>query len=175
MKKQHQLTIAGISLLSLLLASCGGGGGGGNSNTNTNTNGNSPAVNEAPTVTNVTVVDDNGGNANINDRLTASYTYNDAEGDVEGQSTFRWLRDGVFIDGATAETYTLVLADKATQVTCEVIPVAATGNLTGLAVLVAVRINIVRLSKLNIIRFGAFMMFLPIYYRIFFSVFQIKI
>jgi len=40
---------------------------------------------------------------------------------------------------------------------------------------VAVRINIVRFSKLNIIRFDDFMMFLPIYYRIFFSVFQIKI
>ena len=40
---------------------------------------------------------------------------------------------------------------------------------------VAVRNNVITLAKLNIIRFDDFMMFLPNYYRMFFSLSQIKI
>ena len=41
--------------------------------------------------------------------------------------------------------------------------------------IVAVRNNVITLAKLNIIRFDDFMMFLPNYYRMFFSLSQIKI
>jgi len=42
-------------------------------------------------------------------------------------STFRWLRNGATIAGATASTYTLVAADGGASITFEVTPVAATG------------------------------------------------
>src|SRR5206468_2945504 len=64
---------------------------------------------------------------------TAHSTYNDVDGDLEGTSTFRWLRDGVAIGGATASTYTVGLADLTHTLTFEVTPVAATGASTGTA------------------------------------------
>jgi len=38
--------------------------------------------------------------------------------------TFRWLRDRTPVAGATAQTYTLVVADQGTMVSFEVTPVA---------------------------------------------------
>jgi uncharacterized protein with beta-barrel porin domain len=67
----------------------------------------------------------------VGDILTGNYTYGDLEGDAEGASTFRWLRDGTPIAGATAQTYTLVTADVGTSITFEVTPVAATGTSPG--------------------------------------------
>src|SRR5206468_8201869 len=64
---------------------------------------------------------------------TAHSTYNDVDGDLEGTSTFRWLRDGVAIGGATASTYTVGLADLTHTLTFEVTPVAATGASPGTA------------------------------------------
>jgi hypothetical protein len=49
-------------------------------------------------------------------------------------STYRWLRDDVAISGATAQTYTTVEADVGTTLKFEVTPVAATGELLGIAV-----------------------------------------
>ena len=52
---------------------------------------------------------------------------------LEGTSTFRWLRGGTPIPGATASTYTLVAADSGQSITFEVTPVAPTGTTTGSA------------------------------------------
>lgn len=88
-------------------------------------------VNSAPTASSVSVVDDNGGTAVFGDNLTGSYTYNDVDGNAEGTSTYRWLRGGVAISGATAVTYTLVLADIGQSISFEVTPIAAAGTTTG--------------------------------------------
>ena len=93
-----------------------------------------PVVNSAPTASAVTVTDPNGGSAVVGDTLVGSYTYADADGDIEGASTFRWLRNGTAIAGAAASTYTLVAADLGATISFEVTPVAATGVTTGLAV-----------------------------------------
>ena len=92
-------------------------------------------INSAPTATGVSITDSNGGNAVIGDSLTGNYTYADADGDLEGISTFLWLRNGSAISGATAATYTLVAEDSAASITFEVTPVAATGATTGSAVI----------------------------------------
>lgn len=105
-------------LCALILYACGGGGGNSESNS-------------APSSTGVNISDDNGGLAEIGDRLSGSYIYSDAESDVEGTTTFRWLRDSVAIGGETSANYTLVLADAETQIVFEVTPVALTGVTTG--------------------------------------------
>ena len=107
---------------SLVLISCGGGGGGGTT------------ANSAPTASVVTITDDNAGSAEVGDSLTGSYLYADAESDAEGTSTFRWLRNGVAISGATASTYVLVTADSGKSITFEVTPIASAGTTTGSAV-----------------------------------------
>jgi len=89
--------------------------------------------NAVPTATGVTIT----GTLRVRHVLTGNYTYGDREGDAEGASTFRWLRDGVAIDGATAITYTVVLADLRYTITFEVTPVAATGASPGAAVVSA--------------------------------------
>jgi large repetitive protein len=89
-----------------------------------------PPINLPPTASNVLIT----GTADIGQVLTGSYTYTDAENDPEGVSIFRWLRDGAPIAGATAETYTLVVADQGAMVSFEVTPVAQTGTSPGLAV-----------------------------------------
>jgi len=92
-------------------------------------------VNSPPTASNVTITDTNGGIAQIGDSLVGSYIYADVDGDSEGSSTFRWLRDGTPIPGATSLTYTLIVADvTAASITFEVTPVAATGASIGIPV-----------------------------------------
>jgi hypothetical protein len=73
----------------------------------------------------------------VGETITGTYTYEDADGDAEGSSTFRWIRgDGTPIEGATAQTYTLEVADEGAIITFEVTPVAATGiPITGTAVI----------------------------------------
>ena len=68
------------------------------------------------------------GNAVEGATLTGTYTYSDAEGDLESGTTFRWLRDGVAISGETSLTYVIVLADKGAVLTFEVTPIALTGS-----------------------------------------------
>ena len=80
--------------------------------------------NSAPTATAVAIT----GTAAVGQLLTGSYTYGDVDTDAEGTSTFRWLRNGVAMGGATALTYTPVPADAGTTLTFEVTPVAATGT-----------------------------------------------
>ena len=74
------------------------------------------------------------GTPRVGQVLTGSYTYADAEGDLEGASTFRWLRDNVVIAGATARSYALVAADEGALIRFEVTPVAQSGTSPGLAV-----------------------------------------
>ena len=84
-------------------------------------------ANAPPTADNVAIT----GVASVGEVLTGSYTYDDAELDAEGVSTFRWLRDGVAIPGALTTNYTVVAADVETALRFEVMPVAATGALQG--------------------------------------------
>ena len=57
--------------------------------------------------------------------FSGTYRYTDDELDPEGVSTFRWLRNGLAIPGATGPTYTLVAADLGTTLIFEVTPVSA--------------------------------------------------
>jgi MBG domain (YGX type)/YDG domain/Galactose oxidase, central domain/Kelch motif len=66
------------------------------------------------------------GTAEFNQLLTGNYTYSDADGDAEGTSTFRWLRNGTTVVG-TNQTYTTVGADVGQTLTFEVTPVAVAG------------------------------------------------
>jgi hypothetical protein len=88
-------------------------------------------VNDVPTASSVSITDDNGGNAFTGDGLTGNYTYDDVNGDVEGVSTFRWLRNGASISHATSLIYVVVAADVGTSLTFEVTPVAVSGLTTG--------------------------------------------
>ena len=91
-------------------------------------------VNEAPTVSSVSIIDNNAGNAVLGDSLIGNYIYADKEGDAEGVSIYRWLRNGLIIGGATKSTYILTAADIGQSITFEVTPVAATGTATGSAI-----------------------------------------
>lgn len=82
-----------------------------------------PKLGAAPVATNVTIT----GLPNSGQTLTGSYTYSDVDGDLEGMTTFRWLRDGSPINGATDTTYKLTGNDVGTVITFEVTPVALTG------------------------------------------------
>ena len=89
-----------------------------------------PAPNDPPTASSVLI----SGTAQVGQVLTGSFTYADAEGDLQGASTFRWVRNGTPIAGATAQAYPLVAADETTLVSFEVTPVAQSGTSPGLAV-----------------------------------------
>jgi hypothetical protein len=84
-------------------------------------------TNTPPTATNVAIT----GTPQAGQTLTGTYTYNDAEGDLEGVSTFRWLRDGNPISQETGLTYVVAPADKNKSLRFEVTPVAATGEAQG--------------------------------------------
>ena len=83
--------------------------------------------NSPPTATDVSIT----GTAEVGQALTGGYTYGDVDGDAEGLSTFRWLRDGTAIPGAVSATYTTVAADDQATLTFEVTPVAAAGASPG--------------------------------------------
>ncbi|MBL1277087.1 MAG: FG-GAP repeat protein [Ectothiorhodospiraceae bacterium] len=87
-----------------------------------------------PSASNVSIIDDNAGSIVIGDSLTGSYTFVDVNSDPEGVSTYRWLRNGAAIGGATALTYTLMAADGGQIITFEVTPVATTGASNSTAV-----------------------------------------
>ena len=89
------------------------------------------AVNAVPTATDVTIADNNGGIPLIGDSLVGSYIYTDVDDDSEGTSSYRWLRNGAAIDGATSITYVLVADDSDQTISFEVTPVAASGTTTG--------------------------------------------
>ena len=89
--------------------------------------------NAAPTANSVIITDDNGGSPVVGDTLTGGYTFVDVDGDLEGASTFRWLRNGTVISGATTTSYILVSADVPAQISFEVTPIAATADTNGSA------------------------------------------
>ena len=86
--------------------------------------------NSGPVASNVNIT----GTPEVGQILTGNYTYSDADNDLQGTSTFRWLRNNVAISGATAITYTLAAGDLANPIRFEVTPVAQTGVPTGVAV-----------------------------------------
>ncbi|RMA64250.1 hypothetical protein [Ulvibacter antarcticus] len=72
--------------------------------------------------------------------LSGSYTYTDADGDLEGATTFQWYRatdnagtGAVSIAGATSINYTVQLADVGFYLALAVTPVALTGTSPGTA------------------------------------------
>ena len=85
---------------------------------------------------------DIGGTVQVGETLTGHYTYADANNDPEGVSTFRWLRDGVAISGATAGTYTLVAADQGHAIRFEVTPVSTVAPTTGTPTLSAATVSV---------------------------------
>lgn len=91
-------------------------------------------ANQAPTASSVTIT----GNAIQGQTLTGNYTYNDAEGNTQGTSTFRWTRSDnasganeTIITGATSTSYILAAADINKYIKFYVTPVATTGTLIG--------------------------------------------
>src|SRR6266568_3746597 len=87
------------------------------------------AANAAPVASAVSI----SGTAEYAQLLTGNYTYSDADGDLQGTSTFRWLRNGTTVV-STSQTYSTVGADVGQTLTFEVTPVAATGTSPGSAV-----------------------------------------
>ncbi|WP_282875977.1 hypothetical protein [Pseudomonas peli] len=78
----------------------------------------------APVVTNVTVLNrtNPGIGVRVGNVVTAGYRFNDADGDAESGTTFRWRRNGKWISGATSSTYTVVTADANNYLEVEVAP-----------------------------------------------------
>ena len=80
----------------------------------------------APVAFNVTI----SGKAEIDEKLTGSYEYEDYNNDDQGTSLFRWLRadaeNGTYtaIEGATGKEYTIQSADEGKWLKFEVTPVA---------------------------------------------------
>jgi hypothetical protein len=70
----------------------------------------------------------------VGQMLTGTYTYSDSDGDPEGASLYRWLRNGNAIVGATGSSYALVAADIGALISFEVTPVAQTGASPGTSV-----------------------------------------
>jgi len=141
------LSTYGFAGLTVLLASCDNHP---NNSTNDSPIGASPIIepttNEPPTISAVNVVDINGGEIEVGDVLEGQYTYYDADGDLEGDSTYQWLRgldteeqqDGAALRGnftpifeATSKTYTVTAEDIDYQLMVEVVPAAQTGELLG--------------------------------------------
>jgi hypothetical protein len=122
--------IAAVVVCISALSACGGGGSGGNSSPTPSP---TPVPNSVPTASNIIISDTNGGDALSGDNIVASYQFNDADGDPEGNSVYQWLRNGAAISAATSLTYQLSDSDAGTNITFQVTPVAASGNTTGTA------------------------------------------
>lgn len=84
------------------------------------------AGNLVPTAT-VQAITSSATPAVVGSILTGHYTYSDTEAEAD-ISTFRWLRAGVAIAGATALTYTVVEADVGQNITLEVTPKDISGT-----------------------------------------------
>lgn len=94
-------------------------------------------ANSAPIAENVFI----GGYAESGVVLSGEYDYQDAENDLEGQSTYKWYRADDYtgtnaqaIIGETDQTYTLVNDDIGEYICFEVTPYAQTGSSPGAAV-----------------------------------------
>lgn len=93
------------------------------------TTGNAPPVATAVAIT---------GTAQVGETLTAAYSYNDAENDLESGTTIKWYKANdaagsgeMVINGASTSTYKIVGADEFKFIRVGITPKAATGNATG--------------------------------------------
>lgn len=86
-------------------------------------------VNNAPTADTILI----NGTAIQGSTLVGSYAYFDINNDIEGATTFRWLRNGVAIVGATSKSYIIAALDVGATIIFEVTPKAVTGTLVGAA------------------------------------------
>lgn len=91
-----------------------------------------PNVISAPTASNTSI----SGTFREDETLTASYSYVDVNGDLEGNSVYQWYRaedtngtNEVAIQGANQLNYTLLRPDRANFIRFSVTPVAQTGKL----------------------------------------------
>ena len=85
-----------------------------------------------PTVSNVKIVDVNGGNPIVGDILRVTYTYNGVgEGDTEGETVKQWLSNGVKIDGADDVEFVLTNAQVPSKMSLKLIPVSRIDSVTG--------------------------------------------
>ncbi|MDI4649394.1 S-layer homology domain-containing protein [Cohnella hashimotonis] len=105
-----------------------------NGNPSTPATDTSEITNTAPVATNVEI----SGDKEVGQQLTGDYHYDDADGNLEGTSTFKWYvgsnADGTgktLVNGATGSTYTPVAGDVGKYVFFEVTPVATAGVITG--------------------------------------------
>jgi len=71
------------------------------------------------------------GKPEIGAALQASYRYNDYEGDRQGESLIRWLRNGFTVSGQTGKIYKLSAVDKGSTLGFEITPVARSGRTLG--------------------------------------------
>jgi hypothetical protein len=90
--------------------------------------------NSAPTATSVTIT----GITEVTKTLTAMYSYDDAENDVESGTTFQWYSstsssgaDETAISGATSKTFLIQDAQSGQFLRVSVFPKAATGSING--------------------------------------------
>ena len=81
------------------------------------------------------------GNLQVGETLTGHYTYSDVNGDLEGESIYKWYRSDdaaglnrIVIAGEAGKTYITTSADIGKYISFEVTPVAATGITPGIAV-----------------------------------------
>jgi len=93
-------------------------------------------VNDPPVISDISVDGLSGSNGEVGDALVVSYTYSDTEQNPEGDTVFRWLRNGIVIDGATGTSYTLVAEDNGALIRFEATPVAEGGVPAGETVFV---------------------------------------
>jgi uncharacterized protein (TIGR02145 family) len=63
------------------------------------------------------------GRVQVGETLVGMYTFDDADNDTEGNSIFRWLRDGEVIEGAERVIYEIQEEDMGANISFEVTPV----------------------------------------------------
>ena len=85
-------------------------------------NQNSPPVAQSLSVT---------GSSYVGSTLVGNYTYFDEDGDIEGESIYKWYRDDVGIDNSSSKTYITKIEDIGKLIKFEVTPVAITGEKIG--------------------------------------------
>ena len=105
-----------FALLVLLLGACAGESDGASDNAEQEQEQEQVQTNAVPLADQVTI----SGNPFVGSTLTGTYVYSDDDGDAEGASNFRWLRNNQPISGATDASYLLVRGDADSNISFEV-------------------------------------------------------